>query len=215
MVRAGRLVVFEKRGVPNCGNSQVCYIVKLASDARDVSSVSSEKCLLVHAFHIARNTVQTLVGIYKAIRHNKIYKVSGGEALTLCRPLTTLGNVVAVLEALAFTPEYEIAISRFRARSNRHVHKEIVRAVGFVDLSRLHTLETFYADLVFRDIWSLDKQLQSGLHSGPPARRFNSCDLVLSGICYSRDVGPTCTGGRQHCSGGKNQMYLSHIHMVV
>ena len=215
VVRAGRFVVLKQRGVPNCGNSQVCHIVELASDTGDVSSVPSEKCLLVHAFHIARNTVQTLVGIYKAIRHNKIYKVSGGEALALCRSLTTLGNVVAVLEALAFTPEYEIAVSGLGSCCNVHVHKEIVRAVGFVYLRSLHTLETFYADLVFRDIWSLDKQLQSGLHSGPPARRFNSCDLVLSGICYSRDVGPTCTGGRQHCSGGKNQMYLSHIHMVV
>ena len=158
--------------------------------------MSSEKCLLVHAFHIARNTVEALVCIYKTVWHNEIDKVSGCEALTLCRSLTTLCNVVAVLEALSSAFEHKIAVSGLGSCCNVHVYKEIVRAVGFVDLSRLHTLETFYADLVFRDIWSLDKQLQPGLHSGPPARWFDSCDLVLSGICYSRDVGPTCTGGR-------------------
>ena len=184
VVRLVWLVIEQQWSRPNGGHTQRCNIVQTINHTLKVTTVTAKECLTVSLLSCARCRVVGLIAITEAVRHNQIDSICSCKALTHCRVLATRSNGIRVLKALIALLKYQVVCTCSSVACNSHIGKDIVRAIGLMSSCNLYPITALNSYAILRDVLSTDKQLQWGLHIGPPAKRLNTNNLICS-ICHA------------------------------
>ena len=178
VVGIGLLVVEEQRRRPDGRGAQAGNVVEVVDDALDVAAVGAAEILRRRFFGRFLHRVVLLVAVGEAVGHQQVDHVGRAEGRPFGGAFAALGQFVVEVELTAVGRHHvERVGTGSQPRADLHLDEQVVRVVGRGDLADRQSLDgSVDRHVRAGDVVAVEHQLQVGVHTDPPAGRFDPVD---------------------------------------